>query len=392
MQINSITKVLNIKGLKITKFEEDDKTNVFYGELINHRNNCPMCKSTNIETHDYRIQLIRDIPLRDKKTLIAFKRKRFKCKCCGKKFETKAKFVSSKCQMTDRLKFRILKHCRQMISLEEIAKNNFVSVNTVSRILKKIEIKRLSFGKVLNIDEFKGDSGGIKYQTILADSNRRKIVDILPSRYYEDLKEYFDGIETAELLNVKIYVSDMNNVFKMIHDRYFTKSVHVIDRYHFIRQVIWALENVRKNEQNTMPKPMRVCFKRSKSLLSKPQVNLTDIEKDKVITMLKKNESIRQTYFLKESFYTYVLTSSNSKEAAIRLSAWINHARSCKIREFSACIRAFSNWFEQICNSFDYKESNGFVEGSNNKTKVLKRISYGCPNFETFRNRRLLVS
>lgn len=392
MQINNITKVVNIKGLKITNFEEDEQSNVFFGELINHRNNCPICKSTNIETHDYRVQLIKDIPLRDKKTFIAFKRKRFKCKCCGKKFETKAKFVSSKCQMTDRLKFRILKHCRQMISLEEIAHNNFVSVNTVSRILKSIEIKRLNLGNVLNIDEFKGDSGGIKYQTILADSNNRAIVDILPSRYYEDLKEYFEGIEKAELLNVKIYVSDMNSVFKAIHDRFFAESVHVIDRYHFIRQAIWALENVRKNEQNSMPKSMRIYFKRSKSLLSKPQVNLTDAEKEKVITMLEKNERIRKAYLLKESFYTYVLNSKDSNEAAVRLKAWINYATSSKIREFNACIRAYSNWFEQICNSFDYKESNGFVEGCNNKTKVLKRISYGCPNFETFRNRRLLVS
>lgn len=40
--------------------------------------------------------MIKDISLKDKETFIAFKRKRFKYKCCGKRFEKKFKFVSNK--------------------------------------------------------------------------------------------------------------------------------------------------------------------------------------------------------------------------------------------------------------------------------------------------------
>ena len=392
MHTNNITKVVNIKGLNITKFQETDDEIIFYGNLFNHRKDCPKCHSTKIEVHDYRIQKIRDIPIRDKKTIIAFKRKRFKCKCCGKNFETKAKFVSSKCQITNRLKFRILNSCRHMISLKTIAENNFVSTNTVSRILKSIEIKRLKLGKVLNIDEFKGDCNGIKYQSILSNSNTKEIVDILPSRFYEDLKTYFDKIDKEELSNVKVFVSDMSTTFRSVHNKYFSRSTHVIDRYHFIRQITWALENVRKNEQISMSKSMRIYFKRSKSLLSKPQVKLTTDEKEKLITMLGKNEKIRLAYLLKESFYSYVLTSENSKEAKEKLKAWINYAKDCKMKEFNVCIRAYTNWFNEICNSFDYEYSNGYVEGCNNKTKILKRISYGCPNFTTLKNRRLLIA
>lgn len=392
MRINNITKVVNIKGLNITNFMETEEKIIFYGKLFNHRKDCPNCKSTKIEVHDYRVQEIRDVPIRDKKTVISFERKRFKCRCCGKIFETRAKFVSKKCQITDRLRFRILKSCRQMVPLKTIAENNFVSTNTVLRTLKSIEIKRLKLGKVLNIDEFKGDCNGVKYQSILSNSKTKEIVDILPSRFYEDLKAYFDKIDKRELSNVKVFVSDMSTTFKSVHKRYFSKSIHVIDRYHFIRQVIWALENVRKNEQKSMPRSMRIYFKRSKSLLSKPQVKLTDEEKEKVITMIDKNERIREAYFLKESFYSYVLMSENSRKAKERLKAWLNYANACKLKEFNACIRAYANWFDEICNSFDYEHSNGYIEGCNNKTKVLKRISYGCPNFMTLRNRRLLIA
>ncbi len=47
------------------------------------------------------------------------------------------------------------------------------------------------------------------------------------------------------------------------------------------------------------------------------------------------------------------------------------------------------NRSEYILNSFDVPYTNGFTEGCNNKTKVLKRVCFGVRNFDTFRNRIL---
>ena len=47
------------------------------------------------------------------------------------------------------------------------------------------------------------------------------------------------------------------------------------------------------------------------------------------------------------------------------------------------------NWSEYILNAFDVPYSNGFTEGCNNKTKVLKRVCFGVRNFDPFRNRIL---
>lgn len=81
----------------------------------------------------------------------------------------------------------------------------------------------------------------------------------------------------------------MSKTFKMIHDKYFPKSVHIIDRYHYVRQVSWRFENVRKKEQKNMPEPLRIYFKRSKSLLIKPFSKLNQVnEIDKVRTMIEK--------------------------------------------------------------------------------------------------------
>jgi transposase len=50
------------------------------------------------------------------------------------------------------------------------------------------------------------------------------------------------------------------------------------------------------------------------------------------------------------------------------------------------------NWFQEILNSMDAPWTNGYIEGCNNKTKVLKRVSYGMRNFNNFRKRILFCN
>ncbi len=48
--------------------------------------------------------------------------------------------------------------------------------------------------------------------------------------------------------------------------------------------------------------------------------------------------------------------------------------------------------YDEILNSFDFPYSNGFTEGCNDKTKVLKHVCFGLRNFKNFRNRILFGS
>lgn len=132
------------------------------------------------------MQNIRYLPYRNKKVIIRFRRKKYKCRCCGKKFEVDPKFVSHKNQIRIRLKQEIIFKIGQMITARAIAKKYYASDFTVNSIMKLINPKRLEFGEVLNIDEFKGNCDRIKYQKILADSRNKRIIDILPSRFEND--------------------------------------------------------------------------------------------------------------------------------------------------------------------------------------------------------------
>lgn len=58
--------------------------------------------------------------------------------------------------------------------------------------------------------------------------------------------EYFKSLDKSKRMNVKYFSCDMNKTFIDMAKTYFPNAKIVIDRYHFIRQVYWALENVRK--------------------------------------------------------------------------------------------------------------------------------------------------
>lgn len=61
--------------------------------------------------------------------------------------------------------------------------------------------------RAIAIDEFKGDAGGERFQTVVADVENKEIIDILPDRKVDTIKEYLQSRDTSE---VQIVVMDLS--------------------------------------------------------------------------------------------------------------------------------------------------------------------------------------
>ena len=92
-----------------------------------------------------------------------------------------------------------------------------ISSTTALRYFDLVEYRCVKLPQVLSIDEFKGNAGGEKYQCILTDPDGRKVMDILPNRFEEDLIRYFKAFPNRS--DVKFFVTDMNPHFKTVADR-----------------------------------------------------------------------------------------------------------------------------------------------------------------------------
>ena len=78
---------------------------------------------------------------------------------------------------------------------------------------------------------------------------------------------------------------------------------------------------------------------------------------------------------------TSIFDTPLSKDAAIRqLTAWQQEVRASGLSCYDGFLQTLEKWREEISNYFLARQNSGFVEGLNNKIKVLKRRCYGIFN------------
>lgn len=379
-------KLLGLEDIIIKKVWEDESAHHIELELPRRKHNCPCCGAETDRIHDYRKQKIKDISAFGKDVYLHLRKRRYVCDGCGKRFYEKNSFLPRYHRMTSRKNARIIEDFRDTVSASYIARKHNISTTTALRYFNLVNYSCKALPEVLSIDEFKGNAGGEKYQTILTDARERKIIDILPNRKKADMIRYFLRFKNRK--EVKYVVIDMNPHFREVAEICFPQATIVIDRYHVTRQAIWALERVRKEEQKHLSADWRRFCKHSKALLNKPPNKLKEEEREKLRIILGLSTRLEQAYFLKNDFL-FLMHSPNSEAAEELLADWNYRAESSHLPEFRECTRAIHNWGKLILNSFDVPFTNGYTEGCNNKTKVLKRVCYGVRNFSRFRNRIL---
>lgn len=383
---NYTTNLLGLKDVIVENVYEDSKGCHIEIILPRRKHYCPCCDAMTDRIHDYRVQKVKDLDIHGVHAYLHIRKRRYVCEECGKKFYEENYFLPRYHRITNRAVGKIINDFRASHTAKDIGKNNNVSGQTALRYFKLVKYSCSELPEVLSIDEFKGDADGEKYQTLLTDAKEHTIIDVLPNRKKSDLIRYFRKFKNRK--NVKYVITDMNSHFKDVVLTCFPDATLVTDRYHVTRQVIWAMENVRKAEQKNLSAVWRKFCKNSKCLLNIPKDKLTEEQREKLRTILGLSTRLEIAYDLKNDFLEF-MHSPDSETAKQRLSMWLYHAENSNIPEFKACITAMHNWSEYILNSFDVPYTNGFTEGCNNKIKVLKRVCYGIRNFETFRNRIL---
>lgn len=383
---------LFFKGLIVKNFREL-LSGAFEFELEMPREEqiCPHCSHNTSRIKDYRIQKFKDAQAFGKDVFIILRKRRYLCPHCKKSFTESNPLIHRYQHFSGRFYSLTVKEFQRIQSFSAIASRMGISVTSVIRWFDKISFGHPDIPVCFSIDEFKGNAEGEKFQCNISDPVNHKILDILPSRTVENLCAYFCSQYTMEQRKeVRNVVMDLSVTFKSAINKLFPNAKIIADRFHVTRLVNWSLENVRKRIQKQFHKERRRWFKRSKAILLKKEWLLTIEERAMLNRMLAASPELEKAYILKERFST-IFKESNKKAATQKLAHWLELVAKFNIPEFRHCIDTFTKWSHEITRSVEYKVSNGFIEGSNNKIKVLKRVSYGIWNFERFRNRILYL-
>lgn len=393
MRNDFIKNLLDLKGVIVKKVRYKKNFVKIHIELPVRKQTCPHCKSETTKIKDYRTQIIRDLPIRFKTTLLSYRKRRYQCKECGKTFYEKAYFLPKRARKTTRVTEFIVDRLKTKQSMKDIALQADVSISTVARLLPPLAVSAKHLPEVLCIDEFKGNTGYYKYQVSLMDGKTRRPIDIIECRYKSHLFDYFNKFTLEERKKVKYVVIDLWKAYKDLAKTYFPNAKVVADRFHFTRYATEAVDTVRKQVQGKLSRSERKYFKHSRKLLLSKYSNLkTEKQKEELkYILINYSEDLRMAYREKEELLQ-LLQEKNKAKAIEELNHWIKRNLESNIPSLKNCAKTYFNWVEEIRNAIKVPYSNGPMEGYNNKIKTLKRVAFGFRNFTNFKARILLMS
>lgn len=394
MLSNCIKDLLDLKGVIVKSIKNFKDVVNIYVEMPISPHICPNCGAQTSKIHDYRTQIIKDVPIYFKPTHIVYNKRRYECKCCHKKFYESNPIVIKYHRRTNNLTGFVVDELRNLVSCTEVAKKTDLSVSSICGILPPFAISNTKLPKVLCIDEFKGNAGHYKYQVALINGETHEVVDILECRHKHALCEYFKQFPKEELDNVKYFVTDLWETYKDIAFTYFRKAKIVADHFHFARYACDAVNKIRINVQKNLPKKERIYFKHSRKLLLSRSCNLkTDEQKDELsYILINYSENLRIAYREKEDLLDILHSEESSDIKISRFNFWVKRNLESDIEELRDVAKTYQHWSIEIKNSLEVPYSNGATEGFNNKIKVLKRVSFGIKNFTHLKARILLLN
>lgn len=388
MQNHFIIELLGIKDKHVELWDIcDDIPGKLTVELHTKvkRQKCPFCKKRTKRVHGYRNQNIQGPLLSHTTVTMCLRKRRYLCTECHRTFYERLQMVDHYQRCANSLQITALTYAA-MGSFTTAARLTGMTTNRLIRLFDKRETKKKQvLPRTIAIDEFKGDAGGERFQTVVADVENKEIIEILPDRKVDTIKKYLQSVDTGR---VEIVVMDLSKAFKQAVRKALDSPLIIADRFHYMRQVYWALDEVRREVQHEMSKSERIRMKRSKKLLWKSPYKLSKEELNKVNDLIESYPRLKEAYHLKNELDQWFKESSkeNAKDG---LETCMIRMQESGIEAFHRVSKTFKRWKEEILNSFTYPFSNGYIEGVNNTIKVLKRNSYGIKSFERLRNKIL---
>ena len=115
-------------------------------------------------------------------------------------------------------------------------------------------------------------------------------------------------------------------------------------------------------------------------ILRKRNSELTAQELEVLDYLFEHSPDLKQAYAFCNELTDIFDQSLVKSKAKRKIEGWINRVRKSGLRCFNTFLDTLTRWMDEITNYFRNRNTSGFVEGFNNKIKVIKRRCYGIFN------------
>jgi transposase len=210
-----------------------------------------------------------------------------------------------------------------------------------------------------------------------------EVLAVLTDRKKETIAKFFASIPPRLQQTIKSVCTDMYQGFVNAVQEQLPGVKIVIDRYHVAQAYRDCADKVRKQELLVLKRELsQEEYKQIKGAMwpfRKSPENLKDEELSLLERLFSYSPRLKQAYTLREELTEIFERDYKKAGAKCAIRAWCKRVRKSEIKEFESFLGTVETWLDKITNYFLERLTSGFgfVEGFNNRVKVLKRQCYG---------------
>ncbi|NRO78443.1 ISL3 family transposase [Lactobacillus helveticus] len=373
---------------------------------------CPRCGQLMLK-NGFKIVNVLGPSLHYQPTIWSIRNQKYLCKpssaCPSTITElAKVKDIKYRHHISQAIKQQVMIQLTTNESQIDIAKELGISDWTVRRVIFNLDqLFKPNYHwlpRHIAFDDFKsGRFAPSGMSMILMNIENHRTIDIILSRRNRYLRNYFLRYDRAARLAVRTVTVDLYTPYRHLIHELFPHAIIIADHFHVVAQAYRALNKIRVKAMNQAGNGSHQwrALKHFWKLILTPAgllkydnywsrrnfgyTQLTDVEV--IQRLLAFNDDLKQAY----RYYQDLILAINH-----RSKDELNHLLAIKWTQLPQSLqkvqRTLRRHRKEIITSFKYGDyTNGPVEGTNNKIKVIKRATYGFRNFFNFRARILLA-
>jgi transposase len=271
-----------------------------------------------------------------------------------------------------------------------------VAWRTVGAIVARVwaDVERLHdrFANLrrVGIDEVSYKKGH-RYITVVVDPDTGRLVWAAPGRNKETLRGFFDALGEDRSRQITHVSADAADWIAAVVAERCPDAVRCADPFHVVAWATDALDEERRRAWNeargavNQRKAGRATgdakkLKHARYALWRNPEDLTEGQREKLAWIAKTDPRLHRAYLLKEGLrHVFKVKGEAGKEA---LDRWILWARRCRIPAFVELQRRIVKHRAAIDAALEHGLSQGLIESTNTKIRLLTRIAFGFRSAE----------
>ncbi len=354
---------------------------------------CKKCGQEIDDLHGYDTPIrLRHLPLFEVPVYIELRPKRYRCRVCENHPTTTQKldWYESRSPNTkpyERWLLKLLVNSTVSDVARTLDINETIVTGTLERwVESEVDWSKYSILRVIGIDEIALKRGHRDYVTLVSVSSAQgvQILAVLADRKKETVSRFLASIPIHLKTKIEWVCTDMYEGFTNAVREQLPQSKLVIDRFHVAKLYRECADKVRKQELKRLKTDLEhEEYKQLKGAMwafRKRPEDLKDQEWKVLETLFEYSPTLQIVYELREEITAIFDIDYSKAGAKCALRAWCKRVRKFRITAFDSFVSTLENWFDEITNYFLERLTSGFVEGFNNRVKVMKRRCFGIFN------------